>query len=664
MEENSTKEIEEKQFKFIDDINESEIDQALSSYEFASNLTLFPSVIGIGGGGLAILGGAGIYGLAGLASYFGLGTFTAASTFGISTGGIGFALVGVGVGFAFLVNHFDKKHSEKYGNKKELKDFEDKLKDPNSKEREFYNNFAKDLNEYLNKKIVILIKSEHDKLMKIARKVELLPQNLVNVLAKKLLAKVRDSVPKFHDLDKFSILVLGKSGVGKTTLINAILDQEQDGTTIGLPMEMENPQIKHTNRKLFPALDIWDSRGLELDKEFNIENNSKQVIDFIKNGIKKEENFNKSVNFIHCIWYCVTGSRIEKAELEYIKKLKTIYSSDKQLPIIFVYTQATNDEFIKGIKDTIIRELNDPDIHYIEVISNDIPFKYGKQILMSGKKGLKKLMKLSVELAKNGIESVFFGNILKQYENLIKYFLCDKPSYEFYKNVQNQVSSKLKEKVYSTKIFEQYPDILCESLVHIYKDDKTYENNIQKNKSLFEPMKEDFRNWYKQKFTEFSDIITESELSKFIDEPLNKVYDEAFKNRLSKIPNFDFLSKFEKDSHIKEITNVLEPEKKELKNYFNGMIKNYVEHKKALGTSFVTEYLTKEFLNVISERTKKQIEIATKTFKNEIDTEVQNAAKIIYDNLSKGVNIDLIPKCEDDDEIGNEITDENGQTDK
>jgi len=70
------------------------------------------------------------------------------------------------------------------------------------------------------------------------------------------------------------------------------------------------------------------------------------------------------------------------------------------------------------------------------------------------------------------------------------------------------------------------------------------------------------------------------------------------------------------------------------------------------------EESTQEFLNVISERTKKQIEIATKTFKNEIDTEVQNAAKIIYDNLSKGVNIDLIPKCEDDDEIGNEITDE------
>ena len=108
----------------------------------------------MGGEGLSILGGAGIYRLADLASYLGFDTFTAASTFGISTGGIGFALIGISVDFAFLVNHFDKKHSEKSRNKKEIKSFDDKLKAPNNKERKFYNNFSKDLNGYLNKKII------------------------------------------------------------------------------------------------------------------------------------------------------------------------------------------------------------------------------------------------------------------------------------------------------------------------------------------------------------------------------------------------------------------------------------------------------------------------------------------------------------------------------
>lgn len=659
MEEELENEKEENKFKFINDINESEIDEALSSYELATNITLFPTVLGIGGGGLAILGGAGIYGLAGLASYLGFGTFASASAFGIGTGGIGFALVGIGIGFAFLANHLDKKKSEKYSDKDSNKQFEDKIKDPNSTERVFFNNFIENLSEYLKQRITILIELEYEKLMKVANDIKLDSQEMVNIMAKKLVKKVKERLQNFHNLDKFSILVLGKTGVGKTTLINAILDQEQKGTTIGLPMTMENPQVKHTNRKLFPSLDIWDSRGLELADEFNIENSSNQVINFIKNGIKKEEDLNKSVNFIHCIWYCLTGARIEKTELEYIKKLKKIYSSDKQLPIIFVYTQANNDEFVSAIKQTIIQELKDPNITYIDVISKEFKMKFGKQTITIQKRGLKKLMKKSVELAKNGMESVFFGNILKQYENLISYFLCVKPKLDCYKNVQNQISSKLKEKVYSTKIFEEYPDILNGSLNHLYLDDNTYEKNKIKNKKLLEPLKELFKKWYKTKFSEFSDVINEKELSKFIDLPLQKYYDEAFKKELSEIHDFDFLSTFHKNSHKENIKKKLDPEADKLKKYFKAVIQNYVQHKKALGTSFVLEYLTKEFLEIINKKTKGQIEIATKSIKADIDLEVQNTAKEIYDNLAKGINIDLIPQCDEDEE---EQNNDNGQT--
>ncbi len=65
--------------------------------------------LGISGGSFAILGGVGLYGIAGLASYLGFGSFASVSVFGIGTGGVGFALVGIGVGFSLLLNHFDKK---------------------------------------------------------------------------------------------------------------------------------------------------------------------------------------------------------------------------------------------------------------------------------------------------------------------------------------------------------------------------------------------------------------------------------------------------------------------------------------------------------------------------------------------------------------------------
>ena len=591
MEDDSSLEKEEKHLKFIDDIKESEINDALNSYELATTISLVPAVLSFGGGGLAILGGAGIYGISLIGSYFGIGALAGASTVGLATGGIGFAFIGIGVGLAFLLNHLEKKTKEKEDDKESIKEFEEKLKDSNSTERKFYNSFIENLNNFLNQKLSILISQEYEMIIKVADKIELDTQEIINLAAKKLIRKVKQNLQAFHNLDKFSILVLGKTGIGKTTLINAILGNEQEGTTIGLPMTMEKPQMKHINRNLFPALDIWDSRGLELSDEFSIENSSNQVINFIKNGLKQEEenNLGTSINFIHCIWYCLTGTRIEKTELEYIKKLKKVYSSDKNLPIIFVYTKAFNDEFSQAIKQVIIKELNDPEINFIEVISKEIPFKIGKNTIWQPKKGLRKLLKQSIELAKKGIESAFFGNIIRQFDDLIGHFIANKPHYEFYANVKKTITDYLKAKEKSTKIFQQYPDIIT-------------------------------------------------------------IHYKAFKKEISEITDFELQSKFQKDAHRENINKKLEPIKNNLKNYFNLTIKNYAEHKKALGTNFVLDVLTREFLKTLKNRTEVKIQTAKKYIKKDLDLEVLKTAEEIYVNLSNGVDYNLIPKSEEDED--------------
>ena len=167
---------------------------------------------------------------------------------------------------------------------------------------------------------------------------------------------------------------------------------------------------------------------------------------------------------------------------------------------------------------------------------------------------------------------------------------------------------------------------------------------------ILEPLKEIFRTWYKKKFKEFRNYITEKQLSQFIDEPLQRYYDEAFKKEISEITDFELQSKFQKDAHRENINKKLEPIKNNLKNYFNLTIKNYAEHKKALGTNFVLDVLTREFLKTLKNRTEVKIQTAKKYIKKDLDLEVLKTAEEIYVNLSNGVDYNLIPKSEEDED--------------
>ena len=177
-------------------------------------------------------------------------------------------------------------------------------------------------------------------------------------------------------------------------------------------------------------------------------------------------------------------------------------------------------------------------------------------------------MKQSVELAKDGFESAFFGNIVKEYNNLILHFLSRKRNSEFFHYIQKQLNSDLKNNVKSTKIFEGYPDLLSNSLSKIILDEKIYEDNKIKNKALLQPLNLVFRNWYKKQFPEFSKIITKEVLLDFIQMPLKKLYDNAYENEISKIPDFEFLTAFHKNAHKENIKNLLQPQNKNLQKKF------------------------------------------------------------------------------------------------
>lgn len=409
------------------------MDKVLNFYkncqEYSVNIL---SSSGLLGGGFFSMLGAGEYCLANLGVLAGFGQFFAAQQW-ISEGmylffgGISFASVFIlaACGSYYL---FNKTINKKDNYIKEIKEFQNKLNDQNSLEYKIIDSFLKKIYKNLEEKLTELIKDEYYKMKEIINNLEFESQEIYNKYGEKILIKVKERLPNFHKLNKMSILVLGKTGVGKTTLINSILNKKQKENSIGLPQQMDTPIIKNNNIDLFPTLDIYDTRGIELSQNFNIDNFSKEIISFIKNGLNKEDNNDKNpIDFIHCIWYCITGTRVENSEIQYIRDLQKSYSSEKKLPIIFVYTLAINKKFSEELKNTLIKEFNDKDLKFIEVLTEPYIIEVEENSLTLKKKGLKNLFNESLKLCQLGIESSFYGKILNLFKNSINHYLYIKP---------------------------------------------------------------------------------------------------------------------------------------------------------------------------------------------------------------------------------------------
>ena len=164
-----------------------------------------------------------------------------------------------------------------------------------------------------------------------------------------------------------NILIAGRTGVGKSTLINAMFNGEMAETGQGRPVTTGTREIS----KPGVPVSIWDTRGLEMEafKETLAE------LERVIGARSRETDHNRH---IHVAWVCIQedGRRVEEAEIKLHEMLA------RHMPVIGVVTKARADngfrakvqELLAHARNVVrVRALREEfdDGHHMEILGLD-----------------------------------------------------------------------------------------------------------------------------------------------------------------------------------------------------------------------------------------------------------------------------------------------------
>ena len=258
-----------------------------------------------------------------------------------------------------------------------------------------------------------------------------------NIYQKKIMKevlKIKKNREEFK-INFLTIMLVGKSGVGKSTLINNLLKLDENERAETGTGNYITTNIKSYQSSYVPFLKLIDTRGIELNVGFGAEDVKKQAIEYIN----EQNRSNDSNNFVQCIWYCITGSRLEEAEIKLLNSLKSAYG-ENQLPIIIVYTQAVDKSLTSQIKNYIKeKKINGEFVDILaerkELIDDEYLEPFGLDILIN--KTLKKCKKafkgeMAKVMTKNLSNDIF--EKLKRENNYIKNYIYERCIMDFIAN--------------------------------------------------------------------------------------------------------------------------------------------------------------------------------------------------------------------------------------